>query len=101
MSKKKKNIINTDDIEESTIKVIVGPQKKSKVISPEDKLKTAYHEAGHAIVTRQLGGQDPVHQISIIPSGRALGYTLSLPEKEKVSVYKNGLLDEICILLAG
>ena len=100
-ARKKKNIINTDDIEESTIKVIVGPQKKSKVISPEDKLKTAYHEAGHAIVTRQLGGQDPVHQISIIPSGRALGYTLSLPEKEKVSVYRNGLLDEICILLAG
>ncbi len=100
-ARKKKNIINSDDIEESTIKVIVGPQKKSKIISPDEKLKTAYHEAGHAIVTRRLGNQDPVHQISIIPSGRALGYTLSLPEKEKVSVYKNGLLDEICILLGG
>ncbi len=100
-ARKKKNIINTNDIEESTIKIIVGPQKRSKIISPDDKLKTAYHEAGHAIVTRQLGTQDPVHQISIIPSGRALGYTLSLPEKEKVSVYKKGLLDEICILLGG
>ena len=100
-ARKKKSVINTEDIEEATIKVIVGPQKKSKIISAEEKLKTAYHEAGHAIVTRQLGNQDPVHQISIIPSGRALGYTLSLPEKEKMSVYKNGLLDEICILLAG
>ena len=100
-ARKKKTVINTEDIEEATIKVIVGPQKKSKIISAEEKLKTAYHEAGHAIVTRQLGNQDPVHQISIIPSGRALGYTLSLPEKEKMSVYKQGLLDEICILLAG
>ena len=100
-ARKKKSVINTDDIEEATIKVIVGPQKKSKIISPEDKLKTAYHEAGHAIVTRQIGNQDPVHQISIIPSGRALGYTLSLPEKERTSVYKQGLLDEICILLGG
>ena len=100
-ARKKKNIINIDDVEEATIKVIVGPQKRSKIISPDDKLKTAYHEAGHAIVTRQLGNQDPVHQISVIPSGRALGYTLSLPEKEKTSVYKQGLLDEICILLAG
>ncbi len=100
-ARKKKTVINTDDIEEATIKVIVGPQKKSKIISAEDKLKTAYHEAGHAIVTRLIGNQDPVHQISIIPSGRALGYTLSLPEKEKTSVYKQGLLDEICILLGG
>ena len=100
-ARKKKTVINTDDIEEATIKVIVGPQKRSKILSPEDKLETAYHEAGHAIVTRQIGNQDPVHQISIIPSGRALGYTLSLPEKEKLSVYKQGLLDEICILLAG
>ena len=100
-ARKKKTVINTEDIEEATIKVIVGPQKRSKIISNDEKLKTAYHEAGHAIVTRQLGNQDPVHQISIIPSGRALGYTLSLPEKEKMSVYKQGLLDEICILLAG
>ena len=100
-ARKKKTVINTEDIEEATIKVIVGPQKRSKIISPDEKLKTAYHEAGHAIVTRQIGNQDPVHQISIIPSGRALGYTLSLPEKERMSVYKQGLLDEICILLAG
>ncbi len=100
-ARKKKTVINTDDIEEATIKVIVGPQKKSLIISPDDKLKTAYHEAGHAIVTRKLASQDPVHQISIIPSGRALGYTLSLPEKDKTSVYKQELLDNICTLLGG
>ncbi len=100
-ARKKKTVINTDDIEEATIKVIVGPQKKSMVLTADEKLKTAYHEAGHAIVTRVLGTQDPVHQISIIPSGRALGYTLSLPERERTSVYKQGLLDTICMLLGG
>ncbi len=100
-ARKKKTVINTDDIEEATIKVIVGPQKKSLMITPDEKLKTAYHEAGHAIVTKLVGTQDPVHQISIIPSGRALGYTLSLPEKDKTSVYKIELLDNICTLLGG
>ncbi|MBO4453249.1 MAG: ATP-dependent zinc metalloprotease FtsH, partial [Clostridia bacterium] len=100
-ARKKKSVINVSDIEEATIKVIVGPQKKSRIISPEDKKKTAYHEAGHAIVTKMLKSQDPVHQISIIPSGMALGYTLSFPEKDKTSVFKNELLDNICTLLAG
>ncbi len=100
-ARKKKSVINTEDVEEATIKVIVGPQKKSLVITDDEKRKTAFHEAGHAIVTRMLGTQDPVHSISIIPSGRALGYTLSLPEKDKFSVYKNELLDDICVLMGG
>ncbi len=100
-ARKSKSVINTDDIEEATIKVIVGPQKKSLVITQDEKRKTAFHEAGHAIVTKMLGTQDPVHQISIIPSGRALGYTLSFPEKDKFSVYKQELLDDICVLLGG
>lgn len=100
-ARKKKTVINTNDIEEATIKVIVGPQKKSMVITTDEKRKTAFHEAGHAIVTKMLDTQDPVHSISIIPSGRALGYTLSLPEKDKFSVYKNQLLDDICVLLGG
>ena len=100
-ARKKKSVINTDDIEEATIKVVVGPQKKSLIIPPEEKKKTAFHEAGHAIVTRMLGTQDPVHQISIIPSGRALGYTLSFPERDRTSVYKQGLLDSICMLMGG
>ncbi len=100
-ARKQKAVINTDDIEEATIKIIVGPQKRSMVLNADEKRKTAFHEAGHAIVTKMLGSQDPVHQISIIPSGRALGYTLSLPEKERTSVYKQGLLDTICMLLGG
>ena len=100
-ARKKKAVINSDDIEEATIKIVVGPQKKSMIIPPEEKRKTAYHEAGHAIVNRVLASQDPVHQISIIPSGRALGYTLSFPERDRTSVYKNSLLDNICMLLGG
>ncbi len=100
-ARKKKTVINTEDIEEATIKVIVGPQKKSLIITTDEKRKTAFHEAGHAIVTKMLGTQDPVHSISIIPSGRALGYTLSLPEKDKFSVYKQELLDDICVLMGG
>ena len=100
-ARKGKSLIGMQEIEESIIKVIVGPQKKSKVIKEEDKRKTAYHEAGHAIVTKMLPTQDPVHQISIIPSGRALGYTLSLPQVDKTNVYKIELQETISMLLAG
>lgn len=100
-ARKGKKLIGMRDIEESIIKVIVGPQKKSLVIKEEEKKKTAYHEAGHAIVTKMLPTQDPVHQISIIPSGRALGYTLSLPQIDKTSVYKIELQENIAMLLGG
>jgi len=100
-ARKKKAVINTPDIEEAMIKVMVGPQKKSKRMSDKEKLMTAYHEAGHAIVHKVLPSLDPVHQISIIPSGRALGYTLAIPETDKMSQYKNELLDVICSLLGG
>ena len=100
-ARKKKTVINADDIEEATIKIIVGPQKKSRVIDEDEKLKTAYHEAGHAIISRELDSLDSVHQISVIPSGRALGYTLALPENEKLNIYKNEILDKICMLLGG
>ncbi|PKM61598.1 MAG: hypothetical protein CVU97_07010 [Firmicutes bacterium HGW-Firmicutes-21] len=100
-ARKGKSLIGMQDIEESIIKVLVGPQKRSMVIKEEDKRKTAYHEAGHAIVTRMLPSQDPVHQISVIPSGRALGYTLSLPQVDKTSVYKNELQETIAMLLGG
>ena len=100
-ARKKKAVVNTSDIEEAMIKVMVGPQKKSRRMSDKEKLMTAYHEAGHAIIHKVLPSLDPVHQISIIPSGRALGYTLSIPENEKTSQYKHQLLDEICALLGG
>ncbi len=100
-ARKGKKLIGMDELEEANIKVIVGPQKRSRVINDEEKRATAYHEAGHAIVARFLPTQDPVHQISIIPSGRALGYTLSLPTEDKNSVYKNEMLESISQLLGG
>ncbi len=100
-ARRKKSVINMEDIEDATLKVIVGPQKLSLVISEEEKRNTAYHEAGHAIVGHLLPTQDPIHQISIIPSGRALGYTLALPTTDKTNVFRKELQEEIATLLAG
>ena len=100
-ARKNKMLIGMDDIEEATLKIMVGPQKKSMKIKPEEKRKTAYHEAGHAIIAYALPSLDPVRQISVIPSGRALGYTLNPPVEDKYSVYKKGLKDEIAMLLGG
>ena len=100
-ARKGKKLIGTTELEEATIKVIVGPQKKSKVVSEKDKKLTAYHEAGHAIVTHFLPTQDKVHQISIIPSGRAGGYTLSLPNEDKSYMSKLEMEEEIVSLLGG
>ena len=96
-----KALIGMSDIEDATMKIIVGTQKKSLKIKEEEKRKTAYHEAGHAIVGHVLPHIDPVHQISIIPSGRALGYTLNIPKEDKFSVYKEEMLENIAMLLGG
>ncbi|MBQ8508898.1 MAG: ATP-dependent zinc metalloprotease FtsH [Clostridia bacterium] len=100
-ARKGKSLIGMNDLEEATIKVLVGPQKKSKIISEKEKRLTAYHEAGHAIVTKYLQPDTPVHQISIIPSGRAGGYTLSLPLEDKSYQSKNDMENEIVSLLGG
>jgi len=100
-ARKDKMLIGMDDISEATLKIMVGPQKKSMKIKPEEKRKTAYHEAGHAILAYLLPTVDPVTQISVIPSGRALGYTLTPPTEDKYSVYKKGLKEEITMLLGG
>ncbi|MBC8536616.1 ATP-dependent zinc metalloprotease FtsH [Clostridiales bacterium BX7] len=89
------------DIEEATIKVIAGPEKKSRVISEKERKLTAYHEGGHAIVTRFLPTQNPVHQISIIPRGRMGGYTMSLPKEDKYYSSRDEMMDEIVSLLGG
>lgn len=99
--RKGKSLIGMTDVEEAIIKVMVGPQKKSRVMKESEKRATAYHEAGHAIVTRFIDTQNPVQQISIIPSGRALGYTLSPPTEDKYSVYRRELKGEIAVLLGG
>lgn len=100
-ARKQKKLIGMNDIEEAALKIMVGTQKKSRKFKPDEKRKTAYHEAGHAILAHLLLSVDPVRQISIIPSGRALGYTLTVPLEDKVSVYKNGLMEEITMILGG
>ena len=100
-ARKGKKLIGMEEIEEANIKVIVGPQKKSRVIKEEEKRATAYHEAGHAIVEHFLPTQDPVHQISIIQRGMAAGYTMYLPVDEKGHTSKNQLSEQICSLLGG
>ncbi len=95
-----KSLIGNDDIEEAFIKVIAGPKKKSRVMKEEEKKNTAYHEAGHAMLAYYLD-LDPVQQISIIPSGGALGYTLNPPAEDKYSVYKSEMKKQISMLLAG
>ena len=89
------------DIEEATIKVVAGPEKKSKVVSPEEKRLTAYHESGHAITTYFCPTQDKVHQVSIIPRGMAGGFTMHVPEKDRSFVTKTHMEEEIIVLLGG
>lgn len=93
--------ITEKNIEEATVKVVMGTEKKSHVITNRDKLITSYHEAGHAIVSFFLETQDPVHQISIIPRGMAAGYTMYIPTDEKTHVSRRYLLEEICAMLGG
>ena len=93
--------ITQPQIEEATIKVVMGSEKKSHVVKEKDKMITSYHEAGHAIVSYFLPTQDPVHQISIIPRGMAAGYTMYLPTEEKGHVSKTQLTEQICSLLGG
>ncbi|MBO7341597.1 MAG: hypothetical protein J6U87_02835, partial [Clostridia bacterium] len=96
-----KSLIGIQDIDDAFIRVIAGPKKASRVMSERERRNTAYHEAGHAVVAHVLPHLDSVHQISIIPSGRALGYTMSLPAEDKYSVYKLELKEQIAELLAG
>ena len=96
-----KSLIGMNDIEDATMKIIVGTQKKSMKIKDEEKRKTAFHEAGHALMAYYLPSIDPVHQISVIPSGRALGYTLNLPQEDKYSEYRSELCEHIAMLLGG
>ena len=96
-----KTLIGMEDIEDAFIKVIAGPKKKSRAMKEREKKNTAYHEAGHAIIAHILPAMDPVQQISIIPSGNALGYTLNPPAEDKYSVYKNELKEKIAMLLGG
>lgn len=100
-ARKSKRLIGMKELEEAMIKVIVGPHKKSKVISDKSKKLTAYHEAGHAVASFYLKGHDDVHQISIIPAGRAGGYTLYLPKEDRDFSSKSDMENELVSLLGG
>lgn len=93
--------VTKTDIEEATIKVVAGPEKKSRIVSPEDKRITAYHEAGHAVTTLFCPTQDKVHQVSIIQRGMAAGFTMHLPEKDNSHVTKKRMEESIIVLLGG
>jgi len=100
-ARKGKKKLEAVDLDEATIRVIAGPEKKSKVVSDHDRRLTAYHEAGHAVVQKLMPNADPVHQISIIPRGRAGGYTISLPQQDKFYMSKSELEEQIVTLLGG
>ncbi len=100
-ARKGKTMISNSDLEDATLKVIVGPEKKAKVISDHERTLTAYHEAGHAVVTMIKTPDKPVHRISIVPSGRAGGYTMSLPKEDRSYQSRTEMENEIVTLLAG
>lgn len=99
--RRNKESIGMDEMEEAATRVIAGPEKKSRVMSENDKKLTAYHEAGHAVVMRLLPNSDPIHQISIVPRGMAGGYTMPLPKEDRFYASKLKLEDEMVGLLGG
>lgn len=100
-ARKNKKAITMEEIEEATIKVVVGAEKKTRVMSDKEKKLTAYHEAGHAICFHELATQDPVHEISIIPRGMAGGYTMPLPSEDKSYNSRTEMLEDIVVCLGG
>ena len=96
-----KNEIAMEELEEAIDRVLAGPQRRSRVISEKEKKVIAYHEAGHALVSHALPNADPVHKVSIVSRGRALGYTLTLPTEDRFLVTRSELIDELAMLLGG
>lgn len=100
-ARRDKKVINMPEMEEAAERVIMGPERKSRVISDKEKRLTAYHEGGHTVVGMLLEHTDPVHKVTIIPRGRAGGYTLSLPKEDKYYATRSEMLDELKVLLGG
>jgi cell division protease FtsH len=96
-----KKAINNAELDEAIDRVMAGPQRKTRVMSEEERRVTAYHEAGHALVARALPHTDPVHKVTIMPRGRALGYTMVLPDEDRYSTTRNQLLDQLAYSLGG
>jgi cell division protease FtsH len=100
-ARRRKRAVEMDELEEAVMRVIAGPEKKSRVLSEEEKLIAAYHETGHALVSHYLPNADPVHKVSIIGRGHALGYTITLPTEDKFMVKKGEILDKLAMSLGG
>jgi cell division protease FtsH len=96
-----KRLVDMADFESAKEKIFMGPERRSMILTEDEKRATAYHESGHAVVARMLPGTDPVHKVTIVPRGRALGLTLQLPERDRVSMYKDQMLSRIAILFGG
>ncbi|MDH4139167.1 MAG: ATP-dependent zinc metalloprotease FtsH [Coriobacteriia bacterium] len=100
-ARRSKKRVSMDELDEAIERVISGPERKSRIISDEEKKVIAYHEAGHALVGHILPNADPVHKVTIIPRGRALGYTLALPEEDRFLEKRESMLDDLSMLLGG
>jgi len=100
-AKKEQKSVDLKDLEEGIEKMIAGPQRKSRIISESEKRVVAYHEAGHTVVAKTLPGSDPVHKVTIIPRGPALGYTMQMPLEDKYLTSKSEILNRVCVLLGG
>ena len=96
-----KKVIGNGELDEAIDRVIAGPQRRTRLMSEKEKLVTAYHEGGHALVAAAMPGTDPVHKITILPRGRALGYTMVLPDEDKYSQTRSELLDKLAYMLGG
>mgnify|MGYP003346036465 CR=1 FL=1 len=96
-----KELVDKDVLDEAIDRVIAGPQKRSRLMNDHEKLVTAYHEGGHALVAHALPNTDPVHKVTILPRGRALGYTMVLPDEDRYSTTRNEMLDQLAYALGG
>ena len=99
--RRNKTKVDQSDFEDAKDKIYMGPERRSMVMHEDEKRATAYHESGHAIVAESLQGTDPVHKVTIMPRGRALGLTWQLPERDRISMYKDQMLNQISILYGG
>lgn len=100
-ARRNKRLVDMDDFESAKDKIFMGPERRSMVMTEDERRATAYHESGHAIVAKVLPGTDPVHKVTIVPRGRALGVTWQLPERDRLSLYKDQMLSTLSIMFGG
>lgn len=100
-ARRNKRLVEMQDLEDAKDKIVMGPERRSAVLREEERMNTAYHESGHAVVAKLLPKADPVHKVTIMPRGFALGLTWQLPEHDRVNMYKDKMLEEIAVLFGG